>query len=186
MTWEMSWRYASDTRIHSCKTYFFAACSRAAADVPSLPPYALLLHNTNDSRNKKTPLAQITYYNNYNVSPRTNSIAFLIQGFDVMLYKVYLMLKKPNGKEKSPKTGFGTKWDSGRSKPGTLEHYKLPFVRLRKFFWRFTAVWFSKNWGLNLTGVEILGNSERISPGPIRSEVGRPEVSHSPPGRPTS
>ena len=30
----------------------------------------------NDSRNKKTPLAQITYYNNYNVSSRTNSIAF--------------------------------------------------------------------------------------------------------------
>ena len=101
----MSWRYASDTRIHSCKTYFFAACSRELLPMPSpLPPYALLLHNTNDSRNKKTPLAQITYYNNYNVSPRTNSIAFLIQGFDVMLYKVYLMLKKPNGKEKSPKT----------------------------------------------------------------------------------
>ena len=90
--------------------FFFAACSRELLPMPSsLPPYALLLHNTNDSRNKKTPLAQITYYNNYNVSPRTNSIAFLIQGFDVMPYKVYLMLKKPNGKEKSPKTGFGTK-----------------------------------------------------------------------------
>ena len=28
--------------------------------------------------------------------------------------------------------------------------------------------------GQNLTGVEISGNLERISPGPIRSEVGRP------------
>ena len=32
----------------------------------------------------------------------------------------------------------------------------------------------------------ISGHSERISPGVIRSEVGRPVVSHSPSGRPTS
>ena len=65
-----------------------------------------------------------------------------------------------------------------------MNHYM--HVRPREFFWRFTAVWFSKNLGQNLTGVEISGSSERISPGPIRSEVGCPEVSHSPPGRQTS
>ena len=50
-------------RIHSCKTYF-------------LPSFSLLLHNSKWFTQQKTPLAQITYYNNYNVSSRTNSIAF--------------------------------------------------------------------------------------------------------------
>ena len=40
--------------------------------------------------------------------------------------------------------------------------------------------------GQNLTGVLISGNSERISPGVIRSEVGRPKGLWLTPGRPTS
>ena len=39
--------------------------------------------------------------------------------------------------------------------------------------------------GPNITVAAISGNSERFSPALIRSEVGRPGVSHSPSGRPT-
>ena len=45
---------------------------------------------------------------------------------------------------------------------------------------------FPKNWAQNQTGVVISGNSERISPGVIRSEVGRPEGLWLTTGRPTS
>ena len=43
-----------------------------------------------------------------------------------------------------------------------------------KFFGDSGPYDFPKIWGQNLTGVGISGNSERISPGPIRSEVGHP------------
>ena len=43
----------------------------------------------------------------------------------------------------------------------------------------------SKNLSQNLTGVVISGNSERISPGVIRSEFGRPEGLWLISGRPT-
>ena len=59
-------------------------------------------------------------------------------------------------------------------------------TRLGEKFWGFTGVRFSKNLGQNQTGVAISGHSERISHGVIRSKVGRPVVSHSPSGRPTS
>ena len=42
----------------------------------------------------------------------------------------------------------------------------------------FQKLWPKSNWGRDFR--------QRISPGPIRFKVGRLEVSHSPPGRPTS
>ena len=45
---------------------------------------------------------------------------------------------------------------------------------------------FPKIWAQNQTGVAISGHSEKISPGVIRSEVGRPEGLWLTTGRPTS
>ena len=43
-----------------------------------------------------------------------------------------------------------------------------------------------QKFGPNPSGVAISGHSERFSPGPNGSEVGRPIALNSPPGRPTS
>ena len=56
----------------------------------------------------------------------------------------------------------------------------------REIFWRFMAVWFSKNLGQNLSGVAISGHLERFSPGSNGSEVGRQIALHGLPGSPTS
>ena len=61
-----------------------------------------------------------------------------------------------------------------RMKNCCLQSIKVPHNRPREIFWKFTALWFSKIFGQNLTGVTISGHSERISPGELRVEVGRP------------
>ena len=59
-------------------------------------------------------------------------------------------------------------------------------IRPRAILGGFSALWFLKYLDQFLSALAILGHSERFSPGNLRSEVGRPRVSHSPSGRPTS
>ena len=66
-----------------------------------------------------------------------------------------------------------------------MKNYTHTTTRPRDNFWGFTGVWFSKNLGQNVSGVAISGHSERILPGVIRSEVGRPEGLWLTTGRPT-
>ena len=47
--------------------------------------------------------------------------------------------------------------------------------RPREIFWGFSALWFLKYLGQFLSALAISGHSERFSPGPNGSEVGRPE-----------
>ena len=53
-----------------------------------------------------------------------------------------------------------------------------PTVRPCENFWRFMALWFSKNSGQNLSGVAILGHLERFSPGQNGFKVGGPGKGH--------
>ena len=47
-------------------------------------------------------------------------------------------------------------------------------TRPGEIFWRFWSQWFLNTLGHNLSALAISGHSERISPGKIRSEAGRP------------